>query len=102
MHQVLKAYTSYNIESKTDAILRIIAKLAKQEKPAYIHDLGALLSTNATTNEIAIYLYVAAKRNIVDYLLYNDDSLDAALIDQDKLKHNKLFVFSKNKVICKY
>jgi hypothetical protein len=82
-----------------------IIKIAAYKKDSYILNLKRFISdTVATNSEKSIYLYLASKRNIMDYQLYKVDclNLNAASIDVVKIIHNPLVEIVNDNIYFKY
>lgn len=102
---VLNILKYYNGKKVNTEVAEIITKISKCPKPAYIHDLYSLLNdATASANDKCMYLYLASKRNIVDYQLYGTDwlNINLASVDASKLKHNRLIELINDNIYFKY
>lgn len=104
--KIISILRCYDTKIMTIPQANLINKIAKcGNKNGYILNLkGLLADKEASKVDKVIYLYVASKRNVLDYAVYGRSSLNIKLagIDVSKVEHNPLFVFDDNNIYFKY
>lgn len=104
-NKIIDILEYYNGKEVDCEIADVIVKIAECKKDSYIRDLNGLLSDKrASNNERCIYLFLASKRNHLDYLIEGIDWLPINLVsvDTNKLKHNSLIELDNNYIYFKY
>lgn len=93
------------IDEITNKTADIVNKIKDEPKDSYVLDcVGLLTDTTATNQEKCIYIYIASKRNYLDYKMANKDWLNLNLIsvDIDKIKYNRLLSIKNDIIYFKY
>lgn len=103
---VMDILTYYAGKKLNKAATKRIYKIAKCNKTAFIFDLKGLINdTTATNSDKCVYLQLASKRNLAEYLFHQDHTLPielASVEDVDKLNRNPLIEVINNKIYFKY
>ena len=93
------------LRSKIPKDVRVAAELPYVPGPCYILDIDGVLNGAVAPNDLYMYLELASKRNVFDYLMRGVRHLPIVLVEEYKIQWielNPLLTIEKNNSYFKY